>query len=404
MKIALVHDFLNQWGGAEEVLLMLHEIYPDAPIYTLFHDRRQSGPLVETAQPYEGAATWPADSLHLSGLQRLPGWLRRSRLLMPFYPTAIEMFDLSSYDVVISDSSAFSKGVLTRPGTVHICYCHSPTRYLWDWHERYIQEQRLSWFAKIFIVPFLSYLRIWDRWAADRVDIFLANSRNVQARIQKYYARGSQVIYPPINVLSHARDLGSYQLDRTVPDVYDGVKRDIPYYLIVARLSAYKKIEIAIEACNRLQVPLVIVGTGREIEKLRRLAWGTVTFVGKVTRSELDGYYAKCKALLMPGVEDFGMVMAEAMSFGKPVIAYRAGGALEIVREGISGEFFDKETPRSLMDAIRDFDSKWKNGSYDPEEIFRLAERFDRQHFTEAIQSVVEQSVKPGVRSAIRQD
>jgi len=308
---------------------------------------------------------------------------------MPVYPTAVEMFDLSAYDIVISDSSAFSKGILTRPGAVHICYCHSPTRYLWDWHERYIQEQRLNWFSKAFIVPFLSYLRIWDRWAADRVDIFLANSKNVQARIQKYYGRESQVVYPPVGVEVRAEELDSCQIDRTIPDIYDGVERDIPYYLIVARLSAYKKIELAVDACNRLQLPLVIVGTGREEKKLRRLAWGSVRFAGQVIRTELDGYYRKCKALLMPGTEDFGMVMAEAMSFGKPVIAYRDGGAMEIVEEGTSGEFFDRESTRSLMDTLRRFEDSWRAGGYDARAIHGQAQRFDTRHFKDAIREIV---------------
>ena len=368
-RVALVHDFINQWGGAERVLYALHELYPQAPIFTLFYDPDLFKSQVGQNQA-DSLFGLDQASLQTTAMQKLPAWLRNNRLLLPVYPTAIEMLDLSDYDLIISDSSAFSKGVITRPDAVHICYCHTPTRYLWDWHERYLQEQRLGWFKRTLLVPFLSLLRVWDFWAADRVDQFIANSENVRNRIRKYYDRESQVIYPPIDVQANRSLVSTTKADRKIKDYYDGLEKDDDYYLVVARLSGYKKVDLAIEACNRLQLPLVVVGTGREESRLKEMAWSSVRFAGQVSDAQLVEHYQKCKALIMPGEEDFGMVMVEAMSWGKPVIAYKQGGALEIVQAGINGEFFAQPKVRSLMDCLRDFEKKWQAGAYQMIEIF----------------------------------
>ncbi|HNT30116.1 MAG TPA: glycosyltransferase [bacterium] len=394
MKVALVHDYLNQWGGAEEVLLAFHELFPDAPIYTLFYDEKLPlGEKTDEQQDQGGTlpiTDIPRELVRPSGLQKLPKWLRNSRLLMPVYPTSIEMLDLSAYDLIVSDSSSYAKGVITRPDTVHICYLHTPTRYLWDYHERYLAEQKIGWFKKTLIVPMLSFLRVWDCWAADRVDFFIANSENVRDRIRKYYNRDATVIYPPIDVQGRKEEVARQLICRETKEIYDGTESFDNYYLFVGRLSAYKRVDLAIEACNRLQLPLMVVNTGREEEALREQAWSTVRFAGHVTREELADIYRHCKALIMPGLEDFGMVMVEAMSYGKPVIAFEGGGALEIVKPGMNGEFFRKETPRSLMDTIRIFEQKWQNGAYLPVEIHSSVERFDRSEFVKQIRSFIE--------------
>lgn len=386
-QVALVHDYLNQWGGAEQVLASLASIYPDASVYTMFKDEA----LALNKGYRKAQRALDMQKVRVSGLQRLPPWLRNSRLLLPFYPTAVETLDVSHYDVVISDSSAYAKGILTRPDGVHINYCHSPTRFLWDWHQRYQQEQPVARALGVLIEPLMSYVRLWDRWAADRVDYFVANSHNVRERIAKYYQRDAVVIYPPVDVRSHAQEIPRAMPKRVIKSAYDGHEEDRDYYLIVARLSAYKKIDMAIEACNRLQVPLHVVGAGREEARLKKLAWGKVVFHADLDRTALEQHYRKCKALIMPGVEDFGMVMVEAMAFGKPVIAFRAGGALEIIKAGVSGEFFDRENVRSLMDAIRGFEASYVQGGYRPREIFDSVLRFDQREFENHMREFVDQ-------------
>ncbi len=380
LKVALVHDFLNQWGGAEQVLACIAAMFPEAPIYTLF--REDNLPL---DQAYAGTmATLAARTIHVSSLQKYPRVLRQHRLLLPFYPTATEKLDLTPYDVVISDSGAWVKGVITRPDSVHINYCHSPTRFLWDWHERYLREQHVSGLKSLMVTPLMSLLRIWDRWAADRVDFYVANSVNVQRRIAKYYERPSTVIYPPVDVLAHEREIPHGKIKRTIKTIYDGQDNQDNYYLVVGRLSSYKKVDLAVEACNRLQLPLHIVGTdpkGKMIARLRKKSWGTVQVLPNLNRSDLQEQYRHAKALLMCGVEDFGMVMVEAMAFGKPVLAYHQGGALEIVESGKTGEFFEQESVRSLMDAIRLFESRWAQNHYQPREIFAAVKRFDSSRF-----------------------
>jgi glycosyltransferase involved in cell wall biosynthesis len=382
-KVALIHDYLNQWGGAERVLWSMHELFPEAPIYTLLWDAQRAEKSTTELRRFtqtEVTASW---------LQGLPKWLRHSRLLLPLYPTAIEQLDLTEYDLVISDSSAFSKGVITRPDTVHICYCHTPTRYLWDWHERYLAEQHMGWFKKTLTVPILSYLRVWDRFAADRVDHFIANSQEVQRRIRKYYGRDSVVIYPPVPVRKRVAALAERE-ERARKLEYDGTEQDEGYYLIVSRLSGYKSINLAIDACNRLQVKLKIVGEGRDLKELRLQAWSNVEFLGHIRDEALAEVYRRSRALIMPGIEDFGMVMVEALSYGKPVIAFQGGGALEIVKEGVSGMFFRKPTVYALMDALRAFDDDWCNGKYQPRTVAETVDRFDEAEFKRQMRELVE--------------
>jgi glycosyltransferase involved in cell wall biosynthesis len=367
MKVALIHEFFNQFGGGERVFSALKEIFPKADIYSLLIDENRV--LTEFGEL----------SIHTSFLQKLPGFLRkRHKLLLPFYPYAAEQFNLSSYDLVISDSNSFAKGVLTKPETIHICYCHTPTGYLWHYYREYLEEQRLSNISKTIVSKLLHKLRIWDAQAAHRVDYFIANSKNVQKRIKKYYNRDSVVIYPPVD------------LDKLKPETKNtkSQPKDGNFFLIVSRLSPYKKINLAIEAFNKLpRERLKIVGEGSELENLKRLARPNIEFIGYVPDERLKEYYENCRALIFPGEEDFGITPVEAMAFGKPVIAYKKGGVLESVIDGKTGVFFEKPTSSNLLDALNVFKEKEKQ--FEASIIKKQAEKFDKAVFQKKIRQFI---------------
>lgn len=372
MKVAIVHDFLNQWGGGEETLKNLVEMYPDAPIYTIFHDYPSSNSVeYELLQK-----NFPQEKLKTSWIQRIPKWFR-GRHLFWLYPLAVESFDFTKYDLVISDTSSYAKGIITAPGTKHICYIHTPTRYLWDWHEQYLQENNFNIIKKIILKPILSYLRIWDYWAADRVDHFIANSYNVQKRVKKYYKKEADVIYPPVEVIKKH----DHQTTKKISSQ--------DYYLIISRLSAYKKIDLAIKACNKLNKKLIIAGSGRDEKQLKQIAQPNITFMGKVSHQKKQELYQNCKAFIMPTYEDFGITTVEALSYQKPVIAYKKGGSLEIIEPGINGEFFSSQKVESLIETIELFERKQKINSYDPHKIYLSATRFDRTIFKQKMQKII---------------
>ncbi len=371
IKVALVHDFLNQYGGAERVLKALTEIFPEAPIYTMLYD------------PAKMRGKFAKADIRLSFLQKFPKFLKKRRKwLLPFLPTAPETFNLREYDLVISSSGAWSKGIIVKPKTIHICYCHSPMRYAWDWNEKYLDEQKLGSKRKIFARLMLNYIRIWDKAAADRPDFFIANSKYTQARIKKYYGRESAVVYPPVEIEA--------QEDPKAPIGALGSK---DFFLVVSRLSPYKKIEIAVEAMNKLDLPLVVIGEGdpKYIKYLNSIAGPKTKFLGWKSDEELKKYYAGCRALVLPGVEDFGITPIEAMNFGKPVIALRKGGAVETVIEGETGEFFDEPVVEVFADAVRRFREKEK--SYNPAKIRTQAKKFSKEKFVENIQKTIEQMI-----------
>lgn len=366
MRVALVHDYLNQYGGAERVLEALCEIWPDAPIFTLIYDRRRTG------SAFEGR------KIKTSFLQRVPLVKSHHRPFLMLMPLGAEKFDLSPYDLVISDSASFAKGVIVRPQTLHICYCHTPTRYVWDDSHKYIQEFNYPGFIKNLAPPFLSYLRLWDEAAAARPDCYLANSHFVARRISKYYRRSSTVIYPPVKV----------------SDFFAAEKID-DYFLLVARFLPYKKTDLAIETFNRLGWPLKIIGDGPENKKLRRLAGKNIEFVGLVSDEKLRDYYARCRALIFPQEEDFGIVAVEAMAAGRPVVAYRAGGALEIIKEGENGVFFDEQTPDSLAETLNNM----RVENFSAGVIRGSVRRFDKEIFKNKIREFVEGALKNGNNS-----
>ncbi|MAG59699.1 glycosyl transferase [Candidatus Woesebacteria bacterium] len=350
MKVALVYDRVNKWGGAERVLLALHELFPDAPLYTSVYNQ-------ETA-PW--AKVFP--KVIPSFLQTFPFAKSRHDLYAPLMPVAFESFDFSEYDLVISVTSEAAKGIITKPGTQHVCYCLTPTRYLWSGYKQYFKND----FLKIVTKPIVSYLRAWDKVAAQRPDIMLAISKNVSSRIKKFYGKNSTLVYPPV-------DASNFQFP-----VPSSQRKEGDYFLVVSRLVLYKRVGLVIEVFNRLKLPLIIVGTGSEEKSLKMQAKSkNIKFVGQVSDKELAGYYAGCRAVIFPQEEDFGIVAVEAQAASKPVIAYKAGGALEIIVDGKTGIFFDKQTSSSQKDAIDKF-SKMK---FNEEDCTNSARRFSKKKF-----------------------
>lgn len=374
MKVALIHDYLNQYGGAERVLEALTEIFPAAPIYTLLYDDK-------IVQRY-----FPGKKIRASFLQKILFIKSHHRFFPPLMPIAVEKFDLSNYEIVISDSAAFAKGVITRPETLHICYCHTPIRYAWDDSHKYIREFSMPKLAKIFIPFFMNYIRLWDREASFRVDKFICNSNFVAQRIKKYYKQEATVIYPPVDTkefyLSENKSAGPEKSRLNVGTNGAG------YFLIVGRSLPYKRFDIAIKAFNVLEMPLKIIGDGPEIKKLNRMANWNIEFLGELNGDKLREYYQNCQALIFPQEEDFGIVALEAMACGKPVIAFRGGGALESVKERETGIFFDEQTIDSLVEAVKNF----KPEKFNPQKIRAHALKFDKEIFKKKIKDFIEKS------------
>lgn len=365
-KIAIVHDFLVAYGGAERVLQSLSSLYPEAPIYTLLKDDAVV------------AKYFPGREIRESFLEHFPGWLRRRYpWLLPFYPIAVETLDLREFDLVISSSGAWSKGVVTRLRTRHIAYLHSPMRYAWEQPEAYLDEVLPRWVPRIIARLWLSYMRLWDRQAAERPDVLVANSRYTAARIQKYYRKDAEVVYPPALTLCAA---GQEEI------ILRGERK---HFLIVSRLARSKKIEPVIEAFNKLGFPLVIVGSGRDEHRLRGIAGPNVSFAGAPDDVRLRRYYREARAVLFPSEEDFGMVAAEALSLGTPVIAYEYGGIREIMRIGETGEVFRSQTPEVIAEAVKRFAEKEAAEGYPAETLRDSVSHFSEASFAQAIARLV---------------
>lgn len=340
------------------MLIELHKIFPEAPIYTLFAHNNFTKNFL------------PSADIRTSGLQKIPLISKIYKYLFFLMPASVENFDLSDYDIVISSSVIFSKGLVLKPKTKHICYCYSPTRFLWDFHTEYADKNQNKYLTGLAS----HFLRIWDRGASDRVDAFVAISENVRSRIKKYYHRDAKVIYPPIT-LNYQSTITNQQLPNS------------NYYLIVSRLYPHKNIDIAIDAFNKLGYSLVIVGNGPIKKELKKIAHNNIKFVGFKDDKTLINYYKHCKAFIMPQEEDFGLTPIEAMSFGKPVLALRRGGALEIITEGQNGEFFDDPIPEGLADGIRRLNDNYSK--YDAEIIKKQAGRFSSEKFKKEIVELI---------------
>lgn len=359
MKVALVHESLATFGGAERVLKEMQRVFPEAPLFTL------------DARPDLARRFGPVTT---SFLQRLPRCIRQRRYGLPFYPLAPETFDLARFDVVLSSASAFVKGVVTRPGSLHICYCHAPTRFLWDLSHTVGAEWRYRSVRHGFLQLLLHGLRLWDQLSARRVDVFVANSQNTLQRITKYYRRSAVLLYPPVDPLYFQAGEGA-PLPRAV-------------FLCVSRLSPYKRLDMVIETFNKLGLPLMVVGEGRDEARLRRLTGPTVTLLGFVPDRELARLYAAARAVIFPSDDDFGLVPVEAMAAGTPVLALRRGGVQETVVEGVTGEFFDEPLEEMLADCVRRFLEC--EHTYDHTAIRAHAARFTAARFRQELKTLVE--------------
>ena len=360
LRVAIVADNLTQYGGAERVLEELHRIWPDAPILTPIYD------------PDRMPVCYRTLDIRESWLGRLPLLKRKPRALLALYPQVIEGFDLQTYDLVISASWGFAHGVLTGPQTMHVCYCHSPPRFLWDYHA-YARRERLGPLTRALLALQLGRLRIWDRTSADRVDSYVSTSRLVQSRIAKFYGKSSAIIAPPIDVSRF--DVGTGKGG---------------YFLMLMRLVGWKRPDIVVEACTRLGVDLLVAGDGREEAHLRRIAGPTVRFVGRIDDVGMRALYADCKALILPSEEDFGITPLEAMASGRPVIAYGRGGVLDTVVPGKTGVMFDEQTAESVIGALQHFNED----DFNAEEIRSHAESFDRSVFRARFRQHVEAQLK----------
>ncbi|MEK7521788.1 MAG: glycosyltransferase [Patescibacteria group bacterium] len=356
MKVALVYDRVNKWGGAERVLLSLHKLFPNAPLYTSVYNPHTA----------KWAKVFP--KIHTSFLNRLPFAKTRHDLYAAFMPIAFESFNFSEYGLVISVTSEAAKGIITKPGTTHICYCLTPTRYLWSGHNQYLGGVR-----KILSQPLVAYLKWWDKTAAQRPDIIVSISQTVAKRVEKYYGRKSPVIYPPVNT-----KIFTTPLRRSV------VSKDEKPYLIVSRLVSYKKVDLVVKVFNRLKKPLIVVGTGSEEKKLRGMTRSNIIFTGFVEDDLLQKYYVNARALIFPQEEDFGIVAVEAQAAGTPVIAYKKGGAMETVTEK-TGVFFDEQTADSLNEAI----VKCEKKSFKEVDCKKNAEKFSEEKFQKNFATLV---------------
>lgn len=367
MKVALVHESLSTLGGAERVLKEMTRVFPEAPVYAL------------EASP--SLPTFSSHHVQTSFLQRLPRFLREHRLALPLYPTAPETFDLSQFDVVLTSSSAFAKGIITRPGSLHVCYCHAPTRFLWDWYHEVLSEVPAGSIRRAALIAVLHGLRLWDQAAARRVDLFLANSETTRARIAKYYGRDAIVLYPPVQVENEAGGARPRAVE---------ISAETRGFLFVGRLSPYKGAALAIETFKKLELPLLVVGAGRAERRLRRLAGRTVKFRGFVPDGELPALYAQARAVIFPSDDDFGLVPVEAMAAGTPVLALRRGGATETIIEGITGEFFDEPLEELLADCVRRFLER--AGRYDQDTLRAQAARFSPDRFRANLRTILERA------------
>jgi glycosyltransferase involved in cell wall biosynthesis len=356
MTLTLVHDWLNQLGGAEDVLEALVGMYPQAPLYTSMYWRDG---MPSAYREWDIRTTW---------MDRLPGIYQHHQPYLPLYPLAFGRLDLSQYEVVLSNKSGFCHGVHTGPRTTHICYCLAPTRYVWG-YEEYAAREALPSPVRAALKPLIRRLRRWDYQAAQRVDHFIAISTEIQGRIRQFYDREATVIYPPVDI------------ERFAPS-----SRPEDYFLIVSRLIPYKRIDLAVQAFNQLGLPLVIAGAGRDREALEAEANSNITFLGYVPDADLPNLLARCRGYILPGVEDFCIAPVQAMAAGRPVIAYASGGALDTVIPHETGLHFQDPTPESLVKVVGQFDP----GDFDPGTIRRHAKRFDKSVFEGKLRGYVE--------------
>ena len=368
MKIAIVHYWLVSMRGGEKVVEALCELFPDADVFTHVYN------------PSAISETIKKHRIHTTFIHKLPGAVRHYQCYLPLMPIALEQLNLKNYDLVISSESGPAKGIVIPPETLHVCYCHTPMRYVWPMYHDY--QETAGWLKRILMPPVIHYLRMWDLVSASRVDQFITNSAYVARRVMRYYRRKSEVVPPPVDT------------DAFTPS---NVQED--FYLMVGQLVPYKRVDLAVEAFNRLGKRLIIIGHGEQLKRLRKAAAPNITFLGRQPLSVLRDHYARCRALIFPGEEDFGIVPVEVMASGRPVIAFKGGGALETVVDGVTGLFFNEQTPESLVEAVERYELM--EAKFSSNRIVQHAEQFNRQRFKEGMRRVIERLIQEKNRQSI---
>lgn len=363
MKVAIVHDWLTNYGGAERVVEQLLQIYPDADIYTLVYDKKKMG------------TVFPPEKVHTSFVQKIPFSIKLYTKFLSLMPKAFESLDLTSYNVVIASSSSCAKGVITSPDTTFLAYIHTPMRYAWDLYFDYFK--RSGKLTKFFMKRQMGHIRQWDYISSQRIDALIANSSYIKRRIKKFWNRDSQVIFPPVNT----------------ENLCPNGKPAENFYIAFSRLVPYKRMDIAISACGELGKNLIVIGAGSQEKKLKELAknykTANIQFLGRISDDEVKSYLQRCRALLFCAEEDFGIIPVEAQACGRPVIAYKKGGALETVKDGITGLFFEEQTASSLKAAIEKFEMLDKEGQFKTDEIVKHAKTFSAERFRIQIKNAV---------------
>jgi glycosyltransferase involved in cell wall biosynthesis len=363
VRVALIHYWLVNWRGGEKVLRAIADLFPEADIFT------------HVADPEIVSQGFPNRNVSTTFIGRLPYAKRFYQRYLPLMPLALEQLDLRRYDLVISSESGPAKGVLVSPHATHVCYCHSPMRYVWDMYHDYHEQSGLL--TRTLMGPLLHYLRLWDQTSAQRVDRYVANSHFVAQRIEKYYRRSADVIHPPVAV-----------------DSFDAAKPAEDFYLSVGQLVSYKRIDLLVKTFNTLNRRLVVIGDGEMLRSLRRMAKPNVQFLGRQSAEVIRDHYARCKAVVFPGIEDFGMVPVEAMASGKPVIAFGQGGARETVVDGHTGVLFQEQTPQALANAVQRFEGMVDE--FDRQAIRAHARQFSEQAFKERFRAFIANICVPG--------
>jgi len=356
MKVAIVHYWLVNWRGGEKVIESLLELYPDADIYTHVYDKLSTEGRLKSV------------NIYTTFINKLPYAKKFYQKYLPLMPIALEQLDLREYDLVISSESGPAKGVVTRPDALHVCYCHSPMRYVWDMYPDYMKAS--CRFTRWLMYPLIHYLKIWDRLSADRVDHFIANSGFVAQRIRKFYRRKAEIIHPPVNI-----------------DEFQVVDVKSDYYLVLGQLTPYKRADLVVDAFLSNGKKLVIIGDGEQYRELKNKENSNIQVLGRMPWEDCKRYLQEAKALVFPGVEDFGMVPVEAMACGTPVLAYAKGGALETVIDGYSGFLFYEQTIESLNDCILKFETT--EGQLNTVDIRSQAEKFSREIFKSEISAYI---------------
>ncbi|MGG4105614.1 glycosyltransferase [Paenibacillus lautus] len=360
LKIAIVHDYLNQMGGAERVVAVLHKMFPEAPIYTTIVDRNKLLPELQDAV------------IHTTWMQRIPGILNKFKLYFWLYPFSIRSINVKSYDLILSSSSAYAKGVRKGRQSLHVCYCYTPMRFVWDF-DTYMESIQVPRLVKRFAKWLITPLKRWDKNNSEHVDRLIAISTIVKERIKQCYGVNAPIIFPPVEVSRFS--------------VKEGEPED--YFLVVSRLVSYKKIDLAIEACTQSGKRLIVIGDGPDRPRLEQLAGDTITFLGRRSDEDVVRYMQNCKALIFPGIEDFGITPLEVNACGRPIIAYYGGGALDTIVAEQTGLYFEQQSIDSLVKTINRFDQY----DWDPQYIRQHAEQFSEHIFIERMQSIIESSL-----------